>query len=71
MPGRPLAGSLRDRFAAELEQHVDADDIAAGRGVVLDPGGNVKKCGERIGVDLNRANSLMQGIRKRLGPQAR
>jgi hypothetical protein len=71
MPGKPVAGSLRDRFAAELEKHVDADDIRKGLGDALDPGGDVRRCGERIGVNLARANSLMQGIRHRLGPQAR
>lgn len=69
--GQPLKGSLTDRLAAELEIHVDADDIAAGRGTELDPGGNVRRCGERLGLNLARSNSLFQGIRHRLGPQAR
>jgi hypothetical protein len=67
----PRDQSLTARFAAELEKHVDAADIRNGLGDRLDPGGDVGKCGERIGISLARANSLMQGIRYRLGPQAR
>ena len=51
-----------DRFADELAKH----DLAAG-----DRGGSVPKCSRRLGLTPTQGNTVMQNIRRGLGPQAR
>lgn len=59
-----------DRFATELSKHTDQDDIDAGRGIVLDPGGDVRACANAIGAKSQQGAAMLQRIRKRLGWQA-
>lgn len=60
-----------DRFAEELSKHTDQEDIDAGRGTALDPGGDCRVCARRIGARAEQGNAMLQRIRKRLGWQAR
>jgi len=51
-----------DRFAEELSKH----DLETG-----DEGGRVAECARRLGLTPTQGNTIMQNIRRRLGPQAR
>jgi hypothetical protein len=59
-----------ERFAELLSEHMDEEDIAAGRATQLDPGGDVAKTARRMGIKPANANAILQRIRRRLGPQA-
>ena len=59
------------RFAEFLSEHTDAEDIAAGRGSILDPGGNARKAARLAGYAPTSGNGLLQRLRRELGPQAR
>lgn len=77
---RRTAMDATQRFAELLSQHIDEDDLAAGRnlatgqplppGAKLDPGGNVVSCSQRMGVRPGNGNAMLQRIRRKLGPQA-
>ena len=58
------------RFAELLSEHMDEEDIAAGRATELDPGGDVVKTSRRMGISPKNGNAMLQRIRRRLGPQA-
>lgn len=59
-----------DRFADLLAEHTDADDIAAGRGTQLDPGGDVRKAAIALGLAPESGNGMLQRLRRDLGRQA-
>lgn len=59
-----------DRFAELLSEHMDEDDVKAGRATHLDPGGDVVKCSRRMGITPRNGNAMLQRIRRRLGSQA-
>lgn len=77
---RRKTGAL-DRFAELLSEHIDQDDLDAGRnlatgkplpdGATLDPGGNVPEVARRLGVKGSQGNAMLQRLRQRLGWQAR
>jgi hypothetical protein len=58
------------RFAELLSEHMDEEDIAAGRATKLDPGGDVAKTARRMGISAQNGNAMLQRIRRKLGPQA-
>lgn len=60
-----------DQFAERLSEHTDAADIAAGRGLRLDPGGDVRVAARFAGCDAASGNGMLQRLRRDLGPQAR
>lgn len=70
-----------DHFAQLLSEHIDDQDLAAGRNLAtgealpahaqLDLGGNVASCARRLGLKPANGNGLLQRIRQRLGDQAR
>lgn len=58
---RRQALDATQRFAELLSQH----DLETG-----DPGGNVVKCSQRMGLKPQQGNAILQRIRRGLGPQA-
>jgi hypothetical protein len=62
--------SFIDRFAEQLSEHTDEDDVRAGRGAVVDPGGDIEAASEAIGVPVEIGRSFFNRICKQLGPQA-
>lgn len=69
-PARP-AISLLDRFADQLSQHIDDDDVRAGIGIVANPGGNIGAASASIRVCEDVGQGLFDRICRQLGPQAR
>lgn len=69
------------RFAELLSEHVDEDDVEAGKVLATgrplgpdpkpDPGGNPRVAAVRMGLKPDSGNGMLQRIRQRLGPQAR
>jgi hypothetical protein len=69
-PARP-AYSLLDKFAEQLSQHIDDDDVRAGIGIVANPGGNIGAASAAIRVSEDVGQGFFDRICRQLGDQAR
>lgn len=59
-----------DIFAAYMAEHTDADDVRAGRGRRIDPGGDAKHAAARLGLSPGTGPGMLQRLRRELGWQA-
>ncbi len=59
-----------ERFCDFLAEHFDEEDIAAGRALKLDPGGNITKAGRSAGLKNYEAHNLFNQIKRQIGRQA-